>query len=385
MPRFPAPSPSVAAMQPSPYSRLAERAARSGRPVRPFHVGDTWLEPPSGAWMEDQRVAERPGLHRYGPVRGLPALLDAIVAKVAARTGERVATEQVLLTGGATAGLAAVVGAVVAPGDEVLILAPYWPLVSGTVQTYGARPVPVPVLHDGLPTPDALRAALAAAVTPRTVALYTNTPNNPTGRVFSAELLDVVAAFANDHGLWLIADEVYEDVRYRGAEHLPLRPLLPDRTFAVYSYSKAFGMAGNRVGYVIGPKAAMAEVGKVGIYTYYAAPTASQHAALVAMGPAGVAWQAAALASYSAVSEAAAARLGVEAPAGSTFLFVDVAAHLDDRGLDGFLGDCADDGVLVAPGTSFGPYPHHVRLCFTAVPPDDTLDGIDVFARRIGR
>ena len=86
------------------------------------------------------------------------------------------------------------------------------------------------------------------------------------------------AGFAADHGLWVVADEVYEDFVYQGT-HVPTRPFLPDRTFASYSFSKAYGMAGNRVGYVVGPVAGMVEVSKVGIYSFYSAPTASQLAA----------------------------------------------------------------------------------------------------------
>ena len=125
MPRFPHPSPAIAAMPASPYSNLAARAARSGHPLAPLHVGDTWRTPAEGCRMEDLLVDEIPGLHAYAAVRGLPALVDALVARTRVRTGEAVEPDQILVTGGATAGLSAIVGAIVAPGDEVLILTPY--------------------------------------------------------------------------------------------------------------------------------------------------------------------------------------------------------------------------------------------------------------------
>jgi DNA-binding transcriptional MocR family regulator len=80
-----------------------------------------------------------------------------------------------------------------------------------------------------------------------------------------------------------------------------------------------------------------------------------------------------------------AARLGLEAPLGSTFLFFDVAEHLDETGLEGFLERCVDRGLLLAPGPSFGPYPTHVRLCFTAAPPDVIERGVEALAPLIGR
>jgi N-succinyldiaminopimelate aminotransferase len=84
------------------------------------------------------------------------------------------------------------------------------------------------------------------------------------------------------------------------------------------------------------------------------------------------------------VGERAAARLGLPAPRGSTFLFFDVAGCLDGRGLGGFLEDCVERGLFVAPGASFGPYPTHVRLCFTAAPPDVVDRGVEVLAALLG-
>jgi aspartate/methionine/tyrosine aminotransferase len=379
MPRFPAVSPSVAAMPASVYSSLVERAARSGGEVYPFHVGDTWMEPAPEARMEALSVARHPGMHRYAPVRGLPALLEAIARRVEEKTGERCDEQQLLLTAGATGGLAAVVCAVVAPGEDVLILAPYWPLISGIVRSFSANPIPVPVLHDHVPTPAEVTDALTAALTPLTSAVYLNTPNNPTGRVLPAEVIDAIVAFARQHDLWILADEVYEDYVYTGS-HTPTRPRAPERTLASYSFSKAFGMAGNRVGWLVGPAEAMREVGKVGTHSFYSAPTASQLSALAALSGPGDAWIAQARALYAEVGAEVARTLGVPAPQGSTFLFLDV-----QRPLPELLERCADRGVLLAPGPSFGPYPQHVRLCYTAAPPEVTLRGATVLAQLLQR
>jgi aspartate/methionine/tyrosine aminotransferase len=85
------------------------------------------------------------------------------------------------------------------------------------------------------------------------------------------------------------------------------------------------------------------------------------------------------------VGEKAAARLGEPAPQGSTFLFLDVASALDERGLPGLLDRCAERGVLVAPGPSFGPFPHHIRVCFTCAPPEVVLRGVEALAQVLGR
>jgi len=143
-------------------------------------------------------------------------------------------------------------------------------------------------------------------------------------------------------------------------------------------------MAGNRCGYVVGPRELMGELRKVSTHTFYSTPTASQVAALRALSL-GDEWIARARRSYLEVGTAAAEKLGVEPPAGSTFLFIDVAEQLDERGLGGFLEECADRGLFLAPGPSFGPYPTHVRICFTAAEPEIVLAGVDELAALLGR
>lgn len=383
MPRFPDCSPPIAAMPKAVYSSLADRLGTIAGETYPLHVGDTWMEPPEGCRMEDLRVAEHPGLHRYAPVQGLPALIDAIRTSVRARTGLATERSEVLVTAGATGGLGAVIGGILAPGDEVVILAPYWPLIAGTVRLFHGKPVPVSIL--GVELFAELRARLDAAITDRTVALYLNTPNNPTGRVFPRAWVEGLAALARQHGLWLISDEVYEDYAYDG-EHVYARPYAPERTFSAYSFSKAWGMAGNRVGFIIGPADAIDQARKVSTHTFYSTPTASQIAVLRGYEDGrGDAWARAAAAMYADVGRRAADRLAVPHPEGSTFLFVDVKHALDEGGVPKLLDRCVDHGLLVAPGTACGPFPTHIRLCFTCAPKDVVLRGIDRLAQVLGR
>jgi N-succinyldiaminopimelate aminotransferase len=272
----------------------------------------------------------------------------------------------------------------VSPGDEVLLIAPYWPLMSNAVRAMGGKPVPVPFI-DVASDPASAVATVEAHRTARTVAIYWNTPNNPTGRVIPSAWLGALAHWARDHDLWIVADEVYEHYTYTDTAHQYSRPLAPDRTIAAHSFSKAYGMAGNRCGYLTGPEKVMDAVHKVTRCTFYCVPTAAQLAAAHALAGPGDRWAAEAAAQYAKSGRAAAKRLGVPAPQGSTFLFFDIADHLDTRGLPGFLEDCANDGLLVAPGSSFGPYPTHIRVCFTAVAPAVTARGIEVLASHLGR
>jgi aspartate/methionine/tyrosine aminotransferase len=383
MPRYPDTSSTLQDVAGAVYSALAARLATYAGETYPLHVGDTWLEPAVGCRMQDLSVDDHPGMHRYAPPRGLAGLIDAVAARVEGRSGVPTAPDEILVAAGATGALGAVLGAIVEPGDDVLILAPYWPLISGIVRCFHGAPIAVPTIG-AVDSADASVAACERARTSRTVALYLSTPNNPTGRVLPPEWVRALAGWAASAGLWIVADEVYEDYVYEG-RHAYARAIAPDRTFAAHSFSKAFGMAGNRCGYVVGPRDKMVELSKVSTHSFYSTPTASQLAAERALDGRGDAWISDVRERYRAMGRAAAERLGVAAPEGSTFLFLDVAPHLAERGLPGFLERCAERGLLVAPGPSFGPYPTHVRVCFTCAPPDVVARGVDVLARLIGR
>ena len=383
MPRFPKTVPTLDAVGGAVFSSLAGKMAAHRGTLYPLHIGDTWLEPAEGCRMEDLHVDEHPGMHRYANPQGLAPLVDAIAERAQRRMDVPTQPDEVLVAAGATGALGAVIGSTVAPGDEVLVLAPYWPLITGIVRCFHGEPVVVPTLGS-VHSADEVVAAVEAHRTSKTTAIYLSTPNNPSGLRLPSDWIDALVNWALHHDLWIIADEVYEDYVFDG-EHSYTRSRAPERCFSVHSFSKAFGMAGNRCGYVVGPRSVMADARKVSTHAFYSTPTASQLAALRALDGRGDAWVDAIRPQYRQLGEEAADKLGLERPQGGTFLFVDVADKLDDRGLLGFLEDCADDGLFLAPGPSFGPYPTHVRICFTCATPDIVRGGVDVLARHLGR
>ncbi len=372
------------------YTTLAKKLASHQGEVYSFHVGDTWMEPAEGCRMEDLRVAENPGMHRYTAPQGHPELLSTVRAELGRRHGWDLAPDQLLIAAGATGALGAVAGAILDPGDEVLLAAPYWPLIAGIVRSFRGVPVDVPVFVPQLHG-DEIIAALEAATTDRTVAVYWNTPNNPSGCALTADEVAAISAWARERNLWILADEVYEAYQFGAAlSGTPVRPaygFAPERTFSTHSFSKTFGMAGNRCGYVVGPGEAIEAARKISTHTFYSTPTASQLAAIRTLTlPAATEWVASARAKYQEVGTRCAQLLGVPAPQGSTFLFLDVADCLDagnGNSLERLLEDLADFGLFLAPGPSFGPYPNHVRMCFTATPPEVTLRGAEILAREL--
>ena len=395
MPRPPRVSPLVDRVPGSVFSRLAHRIAAIEGERYPLHVGDTWLEPPPGARMEDLRIADHPGLHRYPPPVGLPALVEAIAAH------RSVAADRIVVTPGATGAWHAVAGALLSPGDEVLVPAPYWPLFPGIVRGQRGVPVDVPFYNasafvPGGPataplTPDEAVARVEAHLTDRTVALYLNSPSNPTGVVLSADVLRALADLARRHNLWIWSDEVYELYSY-GPEVVPIARLAPERTFSAFSFSKAHGLAGCRVGYVVAPPVPdlRDHVRKIAMFATFSASRPSQLAATAILDPAiGPPWVAMARSLYLQAGNQAADRLGLPRPEGGTFLFVDVSTGLRsdaDDPLHEFLVRCIDRGLVLAPGRSSGaPYTHHVRLCFTSAPPEVVARGVEVLAELLRR
>jgi aspartate/methionine/tyrosine aminotransferase len=383
MPRHPALHPTVAKLGGSVFSALTQRIAALEGEVYPLHVGDTWMEPdPQAVWASaDDGGPDRP--HRYTDPHGNGALVGAIVDKVRARNGLEISgPENVLVTTGATGALCASALATVSPGDDVLLLAPYWPLMPGIVLDAGGVPVEVPLIPGEL-DPDTVTAKLKEKVSRRTAAIYVNTPSNPSGRILHRPVLEAIAEFARAHDLWIWSDEVYEQYAYV-ADHLCIATLAPERTLTVFSFSKAYGLAGYRCGYIVGPTEAIAGVRKVGTHVWYSVPTPAQLVATRLL-TGGDEWVNRAHESYRDTGYEAADRLGMPRPEGGTFLFFDVNHLLDERGLMGFLEDCLDDNLVLGPGPSFGPsYQTWTRLCFTCSPPDVVLRGVDKLATRIG-
>jgi N-succinyldiaminopimelate aminotransferase len=382
MPKAPDFAPTTRVMPGAVFSPIAGRMREVPGGVCPLHVGDTWRAPFEGARMEDLRQSEHPGLHRYSETRGRSELIDAIVEKARSRNALRCERESVLVTAGATGALGSALGALASPGDEVLILAPFWPLIRGIVSAFRAEPVEVP-FYDRVETPSDAVEAVREKLTSRSVALYVSTPSNPTGRVLAAQQLEALAEWASREGLWLLSDEVYEDYVYRG-EHVSIGRFAPERTLSVFSFSKAYGMAGNRVGYLVGPAEAVSQALKISTHTFYAAPTSGQLAAVRALRD-GDAWLEGARALYRRVGDATAKRLGIPPPGGATYHFLDVRPHLDARGVWGFLEDCVERGVALAPGPSCGAgYESWVRMCYTAAPPEAVEAAVERVAEVLG-
>jgi len=369
------------------FSELVTRARARGGRIHPLHVGDTWREPPAAARVEALPGIANPRLYNYAPVQGEPELLDAVQERLERQGGAPVDREALQIMSGGTGGLSVVCQTLLAAGDEVVLPAPFWPLIRGIIHARGAVAVEVPFWsRRGEPGFD-VEEALERAVGPRTVALYLNTPSNPTGMVLSAAEVEAFARVAERHDLWVISDEAYEELHYPAPGEAPAPPVwahprLRARTVATHTLSKGYAYAGARVGFTHGPLAAMRSIRAVQTFQAYCAPRLSQLGAARALREGG-AWLEETRALYARAGRAAAHALGLPEPAGGTFLFFDADPWLQpgERDAMPLLERCLDAGVLLTPGSACGrDYHRWVRLCFTSVPPEELDDALAVLA-----
>lgn len=369
------------------YSQLIHRLKNREGEIYPLHVGDTYLSPPielHDPMLIDGEYAS--ALNRYTPVRGADHVVETARRWLENRQQMVVREDELIVTGGATGGLSALLAALLSPGDELLLLAPFWPLMAGATRLHGALPVAVPFFQEDLSLDEAI-SRIDSYWTDRVKAIYVNTPNNPTGEVLSSEWIEAIVSWASYRKVWVISDEVYDLFCYHG-EHTYARPLAPDRVISAFSMSKAFGMAGYRCGLLQGPSEVITATERVLTHSMYSAATPGQFAASSALSDRGLAWAQKASTLYQEVGNEAARRLQVPEPQGSTFLFINVSDaikkgapfHTSEGGVSALLEACVDHGLLIAPGSAFGPYPEHVRVCFTAAPPEVVLRGVEILA-----
>ena len=232
--------------------RLLEQQAR-GRKVLRLESGDPSFDIPAHV-REAMEKALRDGLTHYTASTGIPPLREAIFRKVTQENGLHVLdADHVVVTNGGMHGLYILFRAMLDEGDEVILPDPMWTEISENIRLGGGKPVPVPLRPENDYQYDV--EAIEAAITPRTRAIFVNTPHNPTGAVSRWETLEEIARLAEERDLLLVSDEAYEHVIFDGQKHISLGslPAGKGRTISVYSMSKTYAMSGLRMGYLALP------------------------------------------------------------------------------------------------------------------------------------
>jgi len=233
------------------FSR-AKELEREGRSIIHLELGEPDFHP-AAAVVDALRDAVASGRDRYVSTRGIPALRAAIANYLRRTRRLEVGSDEVLVAPGCKMALSLAMMALIEAGDEVLYPDPGFPIYPSFTRGLGATAIPFGLEGKNNFQPDIQE--IAAKITPRTSVLIFNSPNNPTGTLFSRETLQQLAELARKHDLWVVADEIYARIVFNG-EFLSIRSLpgMAERTVIIDGFSKSFAMTGWRLGYAVAPK-----------------------------------------------------------------------------------------------------------------------------------
>jgi aspartate/methionine/tyrosine aminotransferase len=232
----------------------AKALKAAGRPVIGFGAGEPDFPTPGYIVEAAVEACRTQAWHRYTPAGGLPELKEAIAAKTLRDSGYAVTAGQVVVTNGGKQALYNTFAALLDPGDEALLPAPYWTTYPESIRLAGG--VPVEVHTDETTGYRVSLDQLEAALTPRTKLLVFVSPSNPTGAVYSPAEVEAIGRWAVEKGIWVVTDEIYEHLVYGDARFASMPTLVPelaDRCVVVNGVAKTYAMTGWRVGWLIGP------------------------------------------------------------------------------------------------------------------------------------
>ncbi len=375
----------VSEIKPSPTVGLASivRELRSkGEDVVSFGAGEPDFDTPEPI-REAGEKAIRDGRTHYTPGPGIPELREAIAKKLLRENQVHADVPNIVVSCGAKQAVFNSLMALCNPGDEVLLLAPYWMTYRDQVVLAGGTPVPVPCNPDEgyVPSIEAIRERLS----PKTRILIVNSPTNPTGAVYPRSLLKEIAALALRHDLYVISDEIYEKHVYDGAEHVSIASLgkeIAERTVTVNGFSKSHAMTGWRLGYSASNPQIAAAISKIQDQVTSNACSISQYAALAAFEQSDgeVRKMVEAFSRRREILMGEIAQVpGVtcQKPKGAFYLFVNVSAVLcgkveTDVALTEYL--LREHKVACVPGSVFEG-PGHIRLTY-ALSEEDLREGV---------
>jgi aspartate aminotransferase len=262
------------------FSR-AKELERQGRSIIHLELGEPDFHPAAPV-VDAVRAAVADGRDRYVSPRGIPALREAIASYLKRTRHLDVSPEEVLIAPGCKMALALSMMALIEPGDEILYPDPSFPIYPSFTRGLGGKAVPFYLEEKNQFQPDI--AEIASKITPRSKALIFNSPNNPTGTVFSEDTLKQIAALAVKHDLWVIADEIYARILFSGEyKSIYAMPGMKERTIIIDGFSKSFAMTGWRLGYAVAPKHFIDALDMLVLNTFTCTAEFSQVAAIEAL------------------------------------------------------------------------------------------------------
>ena len=259
----------------------AKELEKEGRSIIHLELGEPDFHPAAPV-VDALRAAVAAGRDRYVATRGIPPLRTAVAEYLGRTRNLRVEAEQVLVAPGCKMALALAMMALIEPGDEVLYPDPSFPIYPSFTRGLGAQAISYALREENKFQPDLHE--IAGKITPKTRLLIFNSPNNPTGTVFVDEIIAGIADLAKQHDLWVIADEIYARILFRGEyKSIWALPGMPERTVIIDGFSKSFAMTGWRLGYAVAQKRVIDALDMLVLNTFTCTAEFSQVAAIEAL------------------------------------------------------------------------------------------------------
>jgi aspartate/methionine/tyrosine aminotransferase len=259
----------------------AKELEKEGRSIIHLELGEPDFHPAAPV-VDAVRAAVAEGRDRYVATRGIPPLRSAIADYLKRTRNLQVESEQVLVAPGCKMALALAMMALIEPADEVIYPDPSFPIYPSFTRGLGARPISYALREKNRFQPDL--AEIAGKITPKTKVLIFNSPNNPTGTVFTQEIIAGIAELAKKHDLWVIADEIYARILFNGEyKSIWVLPGMAERTVIIDGFSKSFAMTGWRLGYAVAQKHVINALDMLVLNTFTCTAEFSQVAAIEAL------------------------------------------------------------------------------------------------------
>jgi aspartate aminotransferase len=361
------------------FDGRAKELIRQGVDVVVMTAGEPDFQPPQHV-LEAAHEAIRLGKTKYTPSEGTVELREAIAAKFQRENGLTYGVDQVMVSTGGKQVLYNGFLSVLDPGDEVVIMAPYWVSYPAQVRLAGGVPVVVRTRPEDGFVPDV--DEVKAAFTPRTKAVVINSPSNPTGAVYPPEVVRAIAELAASRDVWVFADDLYEHLVYEG-EFTPAARFAPDHTLVIHGASKGYALTGWRIGFAAGPRDLIKAMNRLQGQSTSGANAVAQHATMAALN------EVEKTAEFQRMTRAAYVerrdvlvsglnRLGLKTPLpqGAFYAMADVTPLDPDEG-EAAARLLEEARVAVVPGTDFAA-PGQVRFSYAT-----SLDKVEEALRRI--
>jgi N-succinyldiaminopimelate aminotransferase len=382
VPKFPSYSHKLSRIKGAVFEKYRNKMVDFGSGLVRLHIGDSYMPPIYPLPIDKNFLNEHPDYNRYGNTFGIEPLRDVLTNKLAQDNQLKVSIDNILVTTGATNALSAAVHSLLEPEEEILVLTPCWPIFPGIIHSAQANIIEVPFYVHLYENPDMdIKEHLNKYLSMKTVAIYLNTPNNPSGKVVSLEQLSQIAEFARLNKLWIISDEAYDGLTFDGYDHVSIAtlPEMFHQTVSVFTFSKIFMFAGLRLGYAVGSNETITNLNKIMVHQIYSSTILNQQ---MMINPVKTRhqWMSEVQNHYQMLRDQFInqSQLSVVKPEATYFIFFSIKEYLRGRKYDDVINACFEEGVSVAPGIDFGKdFALFLRICFTGESPDRLEDGIN--------